>query len=59
MQCPKCQAVNSDKAKFCLECGQKLDVNALSVAIRLHPLQNFATNAVLTLQDICSNSPAH
>jgi ribosomal protein L40E len=26
MQCPKCQAVNSDKAKFCLECGQKLDV---------------------------------
>jgi class 3 adenylate cyclase/tetratricopeptide (TPR) repeat protein len=26
MQCPKCQTVNNDIAKFCLECGKKLEV---------------------------------
>jgi uncharacterized membrane protein YvbJ len=26
MKCPKCQTVNNDAAKFCLECGQKLEV---------------------------------
>ena len=26
MKCPKCQTVNDDVAKFCMECGQKLEV---------------------------------
>ena len=27
MKCPKCQSQNRDKAKFCIECGEKLERN--------------------------------
>ena len=26
MKCPKCQAENRDSAKFCIECGEKLEI---------------------------------
>ena len=41
MQCPKCQAVNSDKAKFCLECGQKLDVKCPQCGHSASPFAKF------------------
>ncbi|MBW1811864.1 MAG: zinc ribbon domain-containing protein [Deltaproteobacteria bacterium] len=27
MKCPKCQTENPDTAKFCVECGNKLEIS--------------------------------
>ena len=41
MQCPQCQAENPDQAKFCLECGAKLQAVCPECGAALPPAAKF------------------
>ena len=41
MKCPKCQFENSESAKFCLECGAKLEVRCPNCSKGLPPTAKF------------------
>ncbi len=41
MQCPKCQHVNRDGAKFCEECGERLQPKCLKCGAELRPNAKF------------------
>ena len=47
MKFPKCQHENPESAKFCVECGEKLEKNTKNVVLATHGVLNSVPNAAM------------
>ena len=59
MQCPKCQTVNNETAKFCLECGQKLEVKCPQCGHSAPPSAKFCDECGYDFTKTSAITPKH
>ena len=52
MKCPKCQFENEEGSKFCLECGEKLEIKCLQCGKILPPLAKFCNQCGQKLEEV-------
>ena len=52
MKCPKCQFENREGAKFCLKCGEKLELNCPQCGKELPPLAEFCDECGQRLEEV-------
>ncbi|MEE9594791.1 MAG: adenylate/guanylate cyclase domain-containing protein [Candidatus Hydrothermarchaeales archaeon] len=52
MKCPKCQIENREGAKFCLKCGEKLELNCPQCGKKLPPLAEFCDECGQRLEEV-------
>ena len=52
MKCPKCEFDNREGAKFCLKCGEKLELNCPQCGKELPPLAEFCDECGQRLEEV-------
>ena len=58
MRCPQCQADNPDQAKFCLECGTKLQAICPECGTTLPPRAKFCFECGCKIGAPTASAPA-
>lgn len=57
MECPSCQAENPDRAKFCVECGQKIEIACPKCSSKISPGFKFCPECGHNLTEPSTPSP--
>ena len=52
MKCPKCQFENEERSKFCLECGQRLELECPQCGKILPLLAKFCNQCGQRLEEV-------